>query len=266
MTKSNIRRGYVDTRFGQSHVYAARPSAGSDRVPLVCFHMSPWGASYFEPLLAAMQSDRLAVAVDSPGYGNSDGPTSPTVEDYAGAMSDVIDALGLDRIDLLGDRTGAKIAIELARSRPELVRRLVLISPVVWTDAERTQRREFAPETLTKDGSHLAAMWTLNVGLGMKERTLADLGRIFYSRLQNYGKAHLGRRAAGIYKAREALTELDKPIMVLRPADELWALTPRVAPYLTHADSRILDLPDWGLGFVQVKAAETAELLREFLG
>lgn len=261
-----VQRQYVDTQFGQSHIYRAEPSQTSKHGPLMCFHMSPWAAIYYEPLLGEMGQDRLAIAVDTPGYGNSDAPPhAPEMADYAAAMGDCIDALGLTTVDLMGDRTGAKVAIELARQRPEQIRRLILISPVVWTDAERALRKDFPREVIHKDGSHLTALWRLSAGLSMPGRSLKMLSHSFYTRLLQHRTAHLGRHAAAKYNARGALDQLDKPIMVLHPKDDLWTLTPRVKAHLKHPASHIHDLPDWGYGFMEVKAVEVADLARAFL-
>ena len=94
MSAATIERQYVDSRFGQSHLYRAGPLEERGHPPLMCFHMSPWGAVYYEPLLGEMGKDRLALAVDTPGFGNSDAPPSkPSIGDFAAAMGDVVDAL-----------------------------------------------------------------------------------------------------------------------------------------------------------------------------
>jgi pimeloyl-ACP methyl ester carboxylesterase len=261
-----VERQYVDTRFGQSHLYRAGPAAGGGKPPLVCFHMSPWSGVYFQPLLAQLGEDRLAIAIDTPGYGNSDAtPAEPTMADYAGAMADVVDGLGLTSFDVLGDRTGAKIALELARMRGNQVRRIMLVSPVVWTDEERDRRQTFPKEVPATDGSHLVSAWLITVGLSMPGRTLEMLGDIFFARHMQLKIAHWGRRAAAGYDARATLDQINKPILVLRPKDDLWSLTPRVRPHLQHPASDIRDLPDWGYGFLEVKVAQTAAIVREFL-
>jgi pimeloyl-ACP methyl ester carboxylesterase len=228
--------------------------------------MSPWSGLYFEPLLAAMGRDRLSIAIDTPGYGNSDpSPFPPAIEDYAASMGDAVDGLGIGRFDVLGDRTGAKTAVELALQRPDQVRRLVLVSPVVWTPEQRAIRREFARETVHANGAHLVGTWALSVGLSMPGRSLERFGEIFHTRHLHHDIAHWGRRAAAGYSLADGLDALDKPVLVLRPKDEVWATTPRVAPHLRHPASRLLDLPTWGYGFFEVETERTAAHLREFL-
>ena len=61
------------------------------------------------------------------------------VADYAAALGDFLDSMRFRQIDVLGYQAGALIAAELAISRPQQVRRLVLASVPVLNDAEREQ-------------------------------------------------------------------------------------------------------------------------------
>ena len=72
-----VDRMYVDGRFGQLHVYHAGSAQERDRLPLMCFHMSPFAAVIYEAFLSEMGKDRLAIAVDTPGFGNSDATPTP---------------------------------------------------------------------------------------------------------------------------------------------------------------------------------------------
>ena len=125
-----VRRAYIDGRFGQMHVRIAEPETPSDSVaarPLMCFHLNPFSGLMFETWLGEIGRDRIAIAVDTPGYGSSDSPSSPPpMAEYAGAMGDVADALAITELDLLGFHTGGRIAVQLALLRPETVKHIVL--------------------------------------------------------------------------------------------------------------------------------------------
>ncbi len=266
MCAASVERQYVDSRFGQSHLYRAGPVQDSGRAPLMCFHMSPWAAVYYQTFLAEMGKDRLAIAVDTPGFGNSDAPPStPQIADYAAAMGDVVDALGIETLNVLGDHTGAKVALELARQRPDQVQRLIMLSLAVWTDEEIAHRTAEGPHEIHKDGSHLVSSWVGMVEMSMEGRSLAMLGDIFYARHLHHRTAHWGHVAAAGYRAKDALAQVNKPIMILNPEDDLFTVTPRAKAYLTHPESHIRDLPGWGYGFLDVKTAEVAALTRAFL-
>jgi pimeloyl-ACP methyl ester carboxylesterase len=266
MTAASIERQYVDSRFGQSHLYRAGPLEKSGHPPLMCFHMSPWAAVYYEPLLAEMGQDRLALAVDTPGFGNSDAPPSaPSIGDFAAAMGDVADGLGLKTFNVLGDHTGAKVALELARQRPDQVQRIIMLSLAVWTDEEIAHRSSEGPHAVPENGDHLVSSWASMVEMSMPERSLDRLGEIFYARHLHHKTAHWGHVAAAGYRAKDALGEVKQPIMILNPEDDLYRITPRAKQFLTHPESHIRDLPGWGYGFLEVKVAEVAALAREFL-
>ena len=266
MTTATIERRYVDSRFGQSHLYSTGPLEESGHPPLMCFHMSPWAAVYYEPLLTEMGRDRLAIAVDTPGFGNSDAPSAkPSIGDFAAAMGDVVDALGIDTLNVLGDHTGSKVALELARQRPDQVQRIIMLSLAVWTDEEITHRTEEGPHEIHEDGSHLVSSWAGMVKMSMPERSLDRLGEIFYARHLHHKTAHWGHVAAAGYRAKDALGEVKQPIMILNPEDDLYRITPRAKAFLTHPESHVRDLPGWGYGFLEVKVVELAALAREFL-
>jgi pimeloyl-ACP methyl ester carboxylesterase len=123
------RRAYFDCRFGQLHVRTAFPTTGGfdEQVTLFCLHSNEGSSRSFARFLPEIADERSVYAPDLPGSGESDPPPTPTPADAAAAISDFANDLRLRQIDLLGLRSGAEVAIELSKARPELVRRLVLI-------------------------------------------------------------------------------------------------------------------------------------------
>ena len=86
----------------------------------------------------AFVSERLAafcrvITLDNRGRGLSSGGPDLTyrLTDYAEDAAGVIRALGLDRPVVLGHSMGARIAIELAATAPEIVGPLILVDPPV---------------------------------------------------------------------------------------------------------------------------------------
>src|SRR5262245_1349817 len=154
-----VRRAYFDCRFGQLHVRTAFPTSGGfdERTTLLCFHASPLSSRMFRPFLPEIARDRSVYAPDTPGYGESDAPpTQPTIADLAAAMSDFVESMRFRQIDVLGYRTGALIAAELAIVRPEQVRRVVLVSvPALSAEERETVHGRTQPPLVSEDGSHL---------------------------------------------------------------------------------------------------------------
>lgn len=263
----HLRRMYADCRYGQLHVRSAFASTGGfdEKTPLVCLHQSPMSSRVFERFLQLMGSDRSVYAPDTPGFGESDPPPSqPSIADYAAAVGDFIDNLRLRQVDLLGYHTGASIATELAITRPEQVRRVILVAAPVFSGEEREAfNRQPWPLPIREDGSQLAEEWQRTLRWRGPGVTLEQLAAGFAEKLRNGPQAWWGASAAMNYPAAERLPRLGQPVMVLRPKDDLWDVTPRAARLLPAA--RFVDLPEHGFGLFEVAPEVVAQHARAFL-
>jgi pimeloyl-ACP methyl ester carboxylesterase len=108
--------------------YAYRDFGGSD-VPLVLLQHFRGNLDNWDPALVdALAAERRVVTFDNVGVGATTGTTPSTIEAMAHDAIAFLDALGLERIDLLGFSIGSFVAQEIALIRPDLLRRLVLAS------------------------------------------------------------------------------------------------------------------------------------------
>lgn len=94
-----------------------------------------WGSStWWEPVLDRLPAGRRGIAPDMRGRGRTKGPDNEySVASMARDMFAFADALGLDRFDVVGHSLGSCVAMEMAMSRPERLRSLVVVSPG-WID------------------------------------------------------------------------------------------------------------------------------------
>ena len=123
---STLSRRYVGPPGRQTHLLEA--GLISSEPSLWCLHATAYAGRSFAPLIEALAGRRRVVAPDTMGYGGSDKPGQRIeIGDYASLIDQALDAAGEDRVDLLGYHTGALVAAELARLRPDRVRRLILI-------------------------------------------------------------------------------------------------------------------------------------------
>ncbi len=85
-----------------------------------------------------LQRTRRTIIYDHRGVGGSDDPGGPfTTADLADDAAGLLDALRVERADVLGAFMGGMVAQELALRRPEQVDRLVLVGTWARPDAKR---------------------------------------------------------------------------------------------------------------------------------
>jgi pimeloyl-ACP methyl ester carboxylesterase len=96
----------------------------------------PHGVRKNDPVIAELAKRHRVVAPVAPGFNNVDELDDiRDVHDLGLHYDDIFEALGLDRISLVGHSFGAMIAAEVAAHVPKRVERLVLISPFgLWRD------------------------------------------------------------------------------------------------------------------------------------
>ena len=76
--------------------------------------------------------DHTVVAPDLRGFGESALPAESYSD--AGDLIDLLDALGIDRVDLIGASHGGRVALQFTALAPERVRRSLLLDPAPVTD------------------------------------------------------------------------------------------------------------------------------------
>jgi len=98
--------------------------------PVVLLHGLGATSASMLPTLAELSHDHRVLAVDLPGFGDSDKPVrayDPSF--YAGWLVAFLDAVGIRRADLVGNSMGGRCAIEAALRAPERVDHLVTFAP-----------------------------------------------------------------------------------------------------------------------------------------
>ena len=108
--------------------YAYRDFGAGD-VPLVLLQHFRGNLDNWDPaLIDALARQRRVIAFDNVGVGGSSGSPAHTVEQMAHDAIVFVAALELEQVDILGFSIGSFVAQEIALTRPDLVRRLVLAS------------------------------------------------------------------------------------------------------------------------------------------
>jgi pimeloyl-ACP methyl ester carboxylesterase len=83
--------------------------------------------TYDPAITDVLAKGREVILTDNAGVGLSTGTAPDTVAGMARDAASLIDALGLEHVDLFGFSMGGYVAQQIAVDRPELVRRLILV-------------------------------------------------------------------------------------------------------------------------------------------
>ena len=146
--------GYADAsteRVAAGNVGYAYRDLGEGEMPIVLLQHFRGNLDNWDPaLIDALAADRRVVTFDNVGVAATTGKTPNTVEAMAHGAIDFLEALELQRVDLLGFSLGSFVAQEIALIRPGLLRRVVLASAAPQGAADM---HGWAPEVIDAVGA-----------------------------------------------------------------------------------------------------------------
>ncbi|HZU88003.1 MAG TPA: alpha/beta fold hydrolase [Stellaceae bacterium] len=203
--------------------------------PLVLLHGIGGSAASFRDQLVGLAAQFRMLAWDAPGYGGSTplAAAAPDAGAYAAALERWLDALGLDRIHLLGHSLGALIAVRFAAEQPRRVVTLTLSGVARGhghlPSAERRRRLRARLDALAALGPRGMAerrgprLLGSEASAAMRERVVATMARV---RPEGYAPAaHMLANAdiaADLVRLPRTL-----PVQIIVGADD--AITPPAA-------------------------------------
>ena len=130
------REGYVDVPGGRVW-YQTLGSGSQDGVPLLVIHGGPgFGSCSYVSTLTGIAEDRPVIIYDQLGAGRSDRPADTAlwrIPRFLEEITAIRLALGLDEVHILGHSWGGTLAIEYLLTRPEGVRSVVFVGPLLGT-------------------------------------------------------------------------------------------------------------------------------------
>jgi pimeloyl-ACP methyl ester carboxylesterase len=250
------RQAYVDLVHGQIRVRLR----GSGGVPLLMLHDAPGASGTMRPLAESIGNERLIIAPDLPGLGESHPLPYPSLGSYVTALVELLEQLDCGPVDVFAEGLGACFAIALAAHHPQLVRRLALDGlPMVRSKERRLYARHYCPPLAPdRHGTHLQRIWQQmrdaeaswpwydrSAAAARKHDPDFDPQRMHailvevMKRMPSYGDA---ARAALEAAVREILRGVQQPVLLFDVADDVrYAATRRAARYLV--DARIVPRP-----------------------
>lgn len=150
----------VDGQWGRRQVHYRRAGDGP---PVLLLHQSPQSSHEYLPLMQDWARNFTLIAPDTPGYGLSDPLRADHtgMENFATAVIEFGDALGLDRFAVYGFHTGGTMGVALAHEYPQRISAVATNGLVLLNQSERQEivahyLPHFAPSW---DGSHLTWLW-----------------------------------------------------------------------------------------------------------
>jgi pimeloyl-ACP methyl ester carboxylesterase len=154
--------------------------AGSpDAPPIVLLHGVGANSMYWRFQFAALADRYRLVAWNAPGYMLSDALVKdwPDGRDYADALADFLAALGLDRVNLLGNSFGARVAQCFAAYWPDRVIKMALTGTAIgqraMPDEEKRQIIATREAQIAKGGFSFGARASALLGSKTPPQTAA---------------------------------------------------------------------------------------------
>ena len=156
---------------------------GGPATPIIFLHGVGSDKSVWQPQLDVFAGRRRAIAIDYPGYGESDARDTATRDDYARAVVAVLDALGIATAHICGLSLGGVVAIALHRLAPGRCASLIIAdSFAVHPDGAAIHERSVTASRAMPMAELAAARAPLLLGsaatTAMTDEVIATMGRI----------------------------------------------------------------------------------------
>jgi 3-oxoadipate enol-lactonase len=187
---------------------------GGSATPILFLHGVGSDKSVWHPQLACFGASRRALAIDYPGYGDSEPRADATRDDFARAALAVLDALGIDRAHVCGLSLGGVVAIAMHALAPERCASLILAdSFAVHPEGQAIHDRSVAAsEAMTMRALAEARAPSL-LGAAASEAIMAEvidtMGRI------DPAAYRLGAKAVWLADQEERAAAIAVPTLVL---------------------------------------------------
>jgi pimeloyl-ACP methyl ester carboxylesterase len=277
---------YVEVN-GTSFAYLRFGSIAKTEVPLVFLQHFRGTFDHWDPeLIDPIATVRPVILIDNSGVGKSSGTVPGTYAEWAQNVIDVVKALNIPRVDLLGFSMGGFVAQMTALNAPTVVRKLILAGTgpsagegVEGGDPLATQRLATASNEQEAHDAFLTAFYSLTP----KKQALGDtwwkrMNAARSNRSDYIGSEGTNAQIGAIVRwvnrdfasegSYDRLHELKIPILIANGDNDI--LIPTVNSWvmfkkLTNADAHLHLFPDVGHGFLNEYAGQFSELINIFL-
>ena len=246
--------------FGLTLRYLAAGSAGDPAVLYI--HGNLGSAVWYEKVMEV--PGRRTVALDMPNFGMSEASGDFSMAGYARFVAGFIDeVLGAEECVVVGHSLGGVVAMELAASRPDLIERLMLVSPGPIEGLKTPQSHYPAIERYRTDRAFL------KTGLRAVAPYLRDedfLDRITDMAARMDSGAFLGHpKALDDADFRGRLGALPFPTMLLRGNADIIITEDMALRTAEHLGADFVAMPECGHSPMAERPDEFLRVLAAFL-
>ena len=236
-----MKRGFADTKKGQIHYALA-----GEGEPILFLHQTPRSWDEYRDVLPIVGKHYKAIAMDTIGFGDSYRlEKDSTIEDYTAGVIDFLDAMGIDRTNIVGHHTGGVIAVELAASYPERIKALIL-SSTPFVDAEDRKKRKNRPPIdevkFKNDGSHLTELWQKRMPFYPKDNP-GLLTRFVLDALKVWDGLEEGHKAVDQYEMEKRITLVKAPTLIMTGSEDPFSFSQMklLANAIRGSETRIVE-------------------------
>jgi pimeloyl-ACP methyl ester carboxylesterase len=125
----SVRDVTPSLQFRTIHGYRRAFRIAGSGPALLLIHGVGANSAVWEPVHAKLAQRFTVIAPDLLGHGESDKPNADySLPAFANGMRDLLAALGIDRVTVVGHSYGGGVAMQFAYQYPQLVERIVLVS------------------------------------------------------------------------------------------------------------------------------------------
>lgn len=219
--KTTIKRAFLDTPDGQILYRIC-----GEGEALIMLHRSPRSSDEFTAIIPILAQNRLVIAMDLMGYGDSDPPPrNYSLEDYAHTIVLLLDELGIQKTHLLGNHTGGYIAGEFAAAYPHKINKLVLSNMDYFSQEQLDILLKYYDKNyqIKIDGSNLVKRWSISNSYA---HTPELTYRVFLDQLKCFNRPPYGLLAVKQYfdKLNKRFALINCPTLFLSGTEDMKAL------------------------------------------
>lgn len=259
-----ITRKFVTVPAGTLHCAIA-----GNGYPVLLLHQTPRSWDEYRDVLPLLGKRYQAIAMDTIGYGDSSKPAlgMDSIEYWAEVAMSLLDALGIERVSVIGHHTGAVIATELAAAYPERIESVVLsASPLV---DEGFRARHAAPSRVDNvvrrpDGSHLTELWRIRQPW-YPDGDIDLLERFIVDAIKAGPRAAEGHSVVARYVMETRLPEIRCPVLIVAPTADPHTYPAAEPLARLIATSRIVEVPGGMVPLPDQMPEQFASLVIDFL-